>query len=35
MVRRLDGRLPVVASGGVMDRQARRRMDAGAALVQL
>lgn len=36
VVRRLDGRLPVVASGGVMDAAgARRRMDAGAALVQL
>ena len=33
---RLDGRLPVVASGGVMDLAgARARLDAGAALVQL
>ena len=36
VVRRLDGRLPVIASGGVMDAAgARARLDAGAALVQL
>jgi len=36
VVRRLDGALPVVASGGVMDAQgARQRLEAGAALVQL
>jgi dihydroorotate dehydrogenase len=36
VVRRLDGRLPVVASGGVMDAAgARSRLDAGAVLVQL
>jgi dihydroorotate dehydrogenase len=35
-VRRLDGRLPVVASGGIMDAQAaRERLEAGAVLVQL
>jgi dihydroorotate dehydrogenase len=35
-VARLAGRLPVVASGGVMDPAgARARLDAGAALVQL
>jgi dihydroorotate dehydrogenase len=33
---RLNGRLPVVASGGVMDTtSARARLDAGAVLVQL
>ena len=36
VVRRLDGRLPVVASGGVMAAAgARSRLDAGAVLVQL
>lgn len=36
VVGRLDGRLPVVASGGVMDAAgARARLDAGAVLVQL
>ncbi len=36
VVRRLDGRLPVIASGGVMDAAgAQARLDAGAALVQL
>jgi len=36
VVGRLDGRLPVVASGGVMDAAgARSRLDAGAVLVQL
>ena len=36
VVARLDGRLPVIASGGVMDAQgAQARLDAGAALVQL
>jgi dihydroorotate dehydrogenase len=36
VVQRLDGRLPVIASGGVMDAVgARARLDAGAALVQL
>ena len=35
-VRRLEGRLPVIASGGVMDAAGvRARLDAGAALVQL
>ncbi len=35
-VRMLNGRLPVVASGGVMTPQdAREKMDAGAVLVQL
>jgi dihydroorotate dehydrogenase len=35
-VARLNGRLPVIASGGVMDPAgARARLDAGAALVQL
>lgn len=35
-VRLLDGRLPVVASGGIMSAaDARARLDAGAALVQL
>ncbi len=33
---RLDGRLPIVASGGVMDaRSCREKLDAGAVLVQL
>lgn len=36
VVRRLDGRLPVIASGGVMDAAgAQARLDAGACLVQL
>jgi dihydroorotate dehydrogenase len=36
VVRRLDGRLPVVASGGVMNSAgAQSRLDAGASLVQL
>jgi dihydroorotate dehydrogenase len=36
VVARLDGKLPVVASGGVMDAEgARQRLDAGAVLVQL
>jgi len=36
VVRRLDGRLPVIASGGVMNAlDAQARLDAGAALVQL
>lgn len=36
VVRRLEGQLPVVASGGVMDAEgARQRLDAGAVLVQL
>ena len=35
-VRRLDGALPVIAAGGVMTPQdARARLDAGAALVQV
>ena len=35
-VARLEGRLPVIASGGVMDPAgARARLDAGAVLVQL
>ena len=35
-VRLLDGRLPVVASGGIMSgTDAREKMDAGATLVQL
>jgi dihydroorotate dehydrogenase len=35
-VRMLDGRLPVVASGGVMNAEdAQARLDAGAALVQV
>jgi len=34
--RRLDGRLPIVASGGVMDAAScREKLDAGAVLVQL
>jgi dihydroorotate dehydrogenase len=33
---RLEGRLPVVASGGILDPQgARERLELGAALVQL
>ena len=36
VVQRLDGRLPVIASGGVMDAAgARQRLEAGAVLVQL
>jgi dihydroorotate dehydrogenase len=36
VVRRLDGRLPVIASGGVMNApDAQSRLDAGADLVQL
>ena len=36
VVQRLDGRLPVIASGGVMDAAgARQRLQAGAVLVQL
>lgn len=36
IVSRLDGRLPVIAVGGIMTAEdARRRLDAGAALVQV
>jgi dihydroorotate dehydrogenase len=36
VVRRLDGRLPVIASGGIMNAtDAQARLDAGAVLVQL
>lgn len=36
VIKRLDGKLPVIASGGVMDADgARQRLDAGAVLVQL
>ena len=36
VVKRLEGKLPVIASGGVMDAAgAQSRLDAGAALVQL
>ncbi len=36
VARRLDGRLPIVASGGVMNAaDAQARLDAGACLVQL
>jgi dihydroorotate dehydrogenase len=36
IVRRTDGKLPVVAAGGIMNADdARRRLDDGAALVQL
>lgn len=36
IVRRLDGRLPVVSSGGIMTPEdARRRLEMGAALVQV
>ncbi len=35
-VRRLDGRLPVIASGGVLSaEEAQQKLDAGAVLVQL
>ncbi len=36
VVKKLDGRLPVVSVGGIMSPEdARRRLDAGAALVQV
>ena len=36
LVRRLDGRIPVIGAGGVMDEDSAARMlDAGAGLVQL
>jgi dihydroorotate dehydrogenase len=36
IVRRLDGRLPVISSGGIMTPEdAKRRLDMGAALVQV
>jgi dihydroorotate dehydrogenase len=36
VARRLEGRLPIVASGGVMDAStAQEKLDSGAALVQL
>lgn len=36
VVRRLDGQLPIIASGGVMDATAAQaKLDAGASLVQL
>lgn len=35
-VKRLDGRLPVISAGGIMEPEdARRRLDMGAALVQV
>ena len=35
-VRRLDGRLPVVSAGGIMNPEdAKRRLDLGAALIQI
>jgi dihydroorotate dehydrogenase len=36
VVKKLDGRLPVVSAGGIMSPEdARKRLDAGAALVQI
>ncbi len=36
IVKRLDGRLPVVSVGGIMSPEdAKRRLDAGAALLQV
>jgi dihydroorotate dehydrogenase len=36
IVARVDGAVPVVAAGGIMGPEdARRRLDAGAALVQV
>jgi dihydroorotate dehydrogenase len=36
IVRRLDGRLPVVSAGGIMNPEdARRRLEMGAVLVQV
>ncbi len=36
MVKKLDGRLPVVSVGGIMSPEdAQARLDAGAALVQV
>ena len=35
-IKRLDGRIPVVSAGGIMcPEDAKRRLDMGAALVQV
>ena len=36
VVKRVDGRIPIVSAGGIMNPQdAKRRLDLGAALIQL